>query len=689
MHISSIPRDIINFAFHPLESVTQGYHHFASVIHESFIGSVAYSLKGLFISSKLAKEISAVAKGRIPLNDPHLIVSAFNSSEFPRMRRDIARIFNRMGDPTLDITLKALFNDQAAKEPELLIQRLNSLLTLQKMESLFHFKFPNSQGIAQDAFAVAGPAHRDLEVRSEESHHHFLRLAKHYAFTTFEWIMDTLLNVLMLTDITDGDATKMEKQLVKTMQFTALAVGVEVLASWAVGLAGLTGSILAAATIFSSLALVAVTYMVVYLKYIKPAPLHLHPGDNLTDLAIKKQLLEVTARQEIAAKIIKMWELNSQFGEPIKHPVLVGESGVGKSKILNEVAKQMSEHPLSKHPQFKHVQLHSFNANHLVDGQGDPEHWELVLKNTEGYENKTALFVDEVSGGFRETKIFGNLILTAMDKYPYMAFATTREEYKNTIKNSKNDEAHLEGETKKNKRHPFKRRGLKYDVQPLKDEQVQLCLAQALKKVKSDFQISNEVVERLSHLENYDEIFKGCPQPLTSKTLLYMAILEASQKKLDRKNELRQKKDERELLDLQWENLNCPASSSEIGRQIFEKLKVLDEEISSLTVKVLQEERDLNEFNSLRDKLSEVVLQYKKLSLEIKKGVEKKRTSESLLKEYVLLAEYCKPALEGELQSRVKTMKNVEITLADIEPHIQKEAARLKKKLYKPAAASS
>ncbi len=102
MYTSSIGnRGVFDYAFHPISAVAAGSNYFTSVIHESYIGTAFYSLKNLFISSDIVKEIRGIVQNPLSMKSPDPLVKAFNAKEFPQLRSDISKILNHMQPATL------------------------------------------------------------------------------------------------------------------------------------------------------------------------------------------------------------------------------------------------------------------------------------------------------------------------------------------------------------------------------------------------------------------------------------------------------------------------------------------------------------------------------------------------------------------------------------------------------------
>jgi ATP-dependent Clp protease ATP-binding subunit ClpA len=675
MYTSSLEnRGVLNYAFQPFQAVAHRCDHFAAIIHDSFIGTAFYSVKNLFVSSAMAKEIAEIAKKNPKeLQNSAPLVAAFNSKEFPQVRAHISKILRGLDDQFLDGVLRDLFADQVNKQPELLVKRLNHLLTLEKVEQAVRSKIPRFKNTAQAAMDEAGPVSRDLGAKAKENQHHLIRLTKHYISSTFEWVMDTMMNVLMLTDITDGDATKLEKQMIKAMQFTALLVALDFLTSWMSSLIIFTGSVLSATAIFSVIGLSLIAFGIIYVKYLKPPPAHLHPATNLTELAIKGKLPPAVFREDIVAKIVTHLHINATIKNFRQHVLIVGESGVGKSLIINQLAKVLADGNVD--PSLKDLKVvYSANASDLVDGQGTPEHWELIRKNLENYEKNALLFIDEIQGAVEtdERKVLANLLLTAMDLngMPFMIFACTKQDY----------ETHL------TKNKAFLRRVTVIDVKSLDEEQTFAILAKEIKEDAPGIFIPHEVLEKvayLSKIEGCADVFGDCPQPLTSKRILYTAIAQKHMQKINKLEDLLREKSKRDLIDSKLESLNNPTSYSDEGAELYAQLEGedgLDQKISKLESEIEDANNKLNAFKSLLKKLSDLTNRYKHMSLDIKKAWENKKSSKSQLKEFLLLKEYQKKALEETIVAQRDQLGDIypEITLDDIDQYIAAEAASLR-----------
>jgi len=663
-------------ANYPLNVARAGYNQFASIIQHSYPYFCFFYLKNRLSPSAEVKLLRQSVSSKKEISDLSPVIDAIASDDFYKVRTDIHHILNRISDEQLNQVIKAVFADAARKDPQLIINKLNSLLTLEKITQVVKSEFLRFD-IQKAAIEIAGPAGREIDARKLENRNGLIRLTQYYILSTLDWLVETFMYIFMLRDITDGDATNTEKQMIAAMQWQAFRDNMTFISAWLIALTIYTGTVAMASFVTAAIAIPLMTIGFIYFKYFKPPPVHLHPATNLTELAAKGSLPTVLFRENIENQILTLLDINASTNNFRIYPLLIGESGVGKTDVIKSIAKKMNQGLIKE--SLKSLMCYSINTSMAVDGQGTPDHFELMLKNLAGYENKVFLTMDEIQGAFEtpERQVLGNLLLTAMDTngLPFMAFACTRKDY----------EKHL-------KTNPaFMRRVKVIEVDSLTESQTYAVLVQELAENFPDIIISAQVLEELACITR-DPAFSGSPQPITSKRILFEAIAKLRMDEFKQeKDDLNAKLNERKILDLEWKSNNNSVSyiaedaeSDKVNsleeENVFNKTvdpAVLNREISALKIELDKSLAKLDDFKDLLKDQNSLQTDINSFALKI----EKQRVSDKELKKFIFMLNYLKPALAQAIENRKEALGSScpEITPEVIRQKIADEKERMLK----------
>ncbi len=162
-------------------------------------------------------------------------------------------------------------------------------------------------------------------------------------------------------------------------------------------------------------------------------------GTNLTDLAKNKKLSNIIGREKEINQIIEILARKNK-----NNPILIGEAGVGKTAIVEELANLISNNNV---PTFlKNKQIISINISSIISGtkyRGEfEEKLNKILKECETKDN-IILFVDEIhtivgAGGAEGAIDASNILKPSLARGTIKLIgATTISEYKKTIATDK------------------------------------------------------------------------------------------------------------------------------------------------------------------------------------------------------------------------------------------------------------
>jgi hypothetical protein len=172
-------------------------------------------------------------------------------------------------------------------------------------------------------------------------------------------------------------------------------------------------------------------------------------------------------------------------------------------------------------------------------------------------------------------------------------------------------------------------------------------LKEAIKEVST---IRSQVIE-INGVKK--KVFEDCPQPATSIAITSKVLANARHPWFKEQEQMLQDlKNARDLLDhqLKLERGIHFLPYSEEGKKVQGNLGKLDKQIAELESELAAAKGELELFRSLVKKTSAIEEEIEALALEIKTANNKDKLSEDSLKQFLLLLNYLKPAMDQSLQ---------------------------------------
>jgi ATP-dependent Clp protease ATP-binding subunit ClpA len=166
----------------------------------------------------------------------------------------------------------------------------------------------------------------------------------------------------------------------------------------------------------------------VYFRWMCKAPVHLYPLNDsrkLNDTTSKNFI----GREEVIQEILYAWNIK-------RTPLLVGDPGVGKTTIIEEVARRIEQGEI---PEFVGKTCFFGSAAQLTSGSMmEQPPIQRVINTIQPYKENVVLALDEFHALMQaEDKTIPTLVRSVLDgsvkSLPYCLFATTTEDYKKYI----------------------------------------------------------------------------------------------------------------------------------------------------------------------------------------------------------------------------------------------------------------
>ncbi len=608
--------------------------------------------------SELGKRIYLLSiKETLDEEEIQLLVQAFKSDEFFKLKPFIAKILENESSKQVNAILKAIFKSHAFEDSKLLLEKIMSLCTLEKIEDVIRSEFALFSGASDTAMQLSKAASRHVALKELNSEIRFNNIISYYVMTTLEWLVESLEFITQLVDVTDPDASKMERQMVALMRYQAFRENLTIVAAGLVALALYTGSLLMTTAIAGAVVVVTLSLYVLYVKYLRPAPSEAHPGINKNASASKGLIPIVYGREEAVRGILATLEGNTKPGCARRYPMVRGATGIGKSDLGNAIALLLTSPECP--PEWKGKVLHVVSCADLITGSdrgGKMAHLHNIKDRLKDYEKDSILFFTEAHVGFKDKTFFlGQEFKTMCDGpegFPHMIFATTDKEY---MEYMARDVA-------------FARRLDFYDIDPTPDHVTEVVVSNQVLREAADVFFTPEAIHEVSTIRfqtimvegQGERVFENSPQPATSITITSKVLANARHpvfKEQERK--LQELKHLRDGIDchLKLERGAAYLPYSEEGKRVQNQLDDLNFQINALETELSTAKNELDRFRSLVKKTSQLQEEIELAALAIKEAKERNHLSEANLTRFILLLNYLKPAMEESLKDMAREMK--------------------------------
>lgn len=263
-------------------------------------------------------------------------------------------------------------------------------------------------------------------------------------------------------------------------------------------------------------------------------------GIDLTEKALKGETDPVVGRDDEIEKLINILSRRSK-----NNPLLVGEAGVGKTAVVEELARRISNDEVPEHLKRKRiisVEIASLVAGTKYRGEFE-ERVSKILREIETRDD-IIIFIDEVhtivgAGGAEGAIDASNILKPSLARGKFKLIgATTLEEYKKTIEKDK----------------AFDRRFQKIEIaEPTEEKTYQILLE--LKELYCSFHgvsIDNDLLKKIIKLSN--KYIHNRMQPDKSIDILDEVCSKVQLKKSKEQNQIRLIKGKLEKLEKEKNN---------------------------------------------------------------------------------------------------------------------------------------
>ncbi len=686
---------------------------------EQFRAAVSMNLRELFpkVASKVCPgflkpkaETTLCRQLRILANDANadfgkdqeqLLLQAFQSKEFGLLRPYLQKIIDRLSDVELNDLLKFLFGAHPEEDAKPLLYKLVGLLTSQKIGSAISSEFPLYAGVEAESAKVAKLVRRGRDLESTARKGKLLARVWLCVTSYYEKVTTTVGLAFGLTESRSnntavsimygggewqaqarwarwtavwGMATYCMSNLTNICSNASYYALEYLLEECPVNPAAYVSDIPLVGDLVTSYAPAALlggictftAYKIHGLLKKNPSPEQLPPFSNKVSEAIEGKVNKVYGRDMELRQVINALKANR--GTTRLHPILVGQSGAGKTEVVNALARALASDDII--PELKGKKLHAANTSEVFAGFNKTDLLDAVRAHVKGFEKDSIFFFDEIQSIFMtpEGKEASQVLKSLLDPnakgWPFCILATTYEEYEKYIASDK----------------AFVRRTTRIDVSPLTDEQTYTVLTDMVRLEAPDLSVDPEAIKEAAFIRANDVSFATASQPLLGKTLLSKAFERARDpKNIELTKQLQKLYDERGLIECNYGiafGINALAYS-EAGVNRNAELDRINANITSLENQIAANDKNAKDLQDLIKKRAETKRAIDLMSIRIEDGLKANKASPKAINEFLLKYHYLQLALDEAVRQKIDSMviAPMVITADSIKDVIREEKA--------------
>jgi DNA replication protein DnaC len=565
-----------------------------------------------------------------------LFVQALTSANFHILRPGLKKIFSSLDMATQDEYLQTIVKESVHLKKNELISKCLHLLTEADLKKLVEFKWCNnekpqySQLIKNymDCYEINAkyrPYDPTIAFLKSE-----IKALIPQVINFLLSIFDTLIVTIQFFEIGESPKSSWEASNQLDVYQKILSIPLSIL--WVLN-AYFPNPIICGTAFL--LTIVALGLAIYSYKWLKPVPIKLSKTINLTDLATQGKIPQVIGRGVEITKVMNclIQNLNSNVKE---HVLLVGDSGVGKTTIIEGLALKIASGNVPD--ELKGVKVFITNAAKInqKNYMAEKSPLEEIIKKMRDHKGKILLVVDEIHEFMQGDASLRNEFLSLLDSscqsIPLFIGITSSYQY------NKHSEVFKE---------PALARRLKsvIEIKETDKNQTITILKSMLQLYYPEISdMSEEICEKIYALS--DGNHKSL-EPLNSKGLL--SILAENIRSGLKGNHLKEALD---ALNAELQRLELPKVGPISPEKIFTPLN----DLKGLKEKILKKENEIKEHNKIVDSYKSLKNQRRKREVFLNQLAKKINASDINLKptdklthHFLFESLYLIPAMEKEL----------------------------------------
>lgn len=449
-------------------------------------------------------------------------------------------------------------------------------------------------------------------------------------------VMESIINALGVSDFLKNDESKWDSDRKFQKLFMLISLFSMLTAILVPTLGAATSGYIIGGTLFG-IAGISILY-----PKISPVPRHLSYAENLTKKFHQKEMNSLSCssgREAILEEIAAQLNTNQKKDATRKHPIIIGESGIGKSQTIEALVERIESGIGKECSKLKGMTVFSINVPDMIDPVDvfatDP------LKQIEqeiGRHTKNVILVlEEIGDGYRrENKNFSSRFKKRLDNnhFPLVIGVTTKKEWTNNMANDA----------------PVARRFAPFEITNTTQEETKEILRRSFAQMDKGYLKEDDIFTTIYEKTSA----KNWPQPLESRLALQESIKKIAESQtphLKKLNKLHVLEEQREALSSK-DLSDAPKQKSPTE----DELQKLTQQIKDLEKEIIEDQKRLACFNQMREKLPHLK---SKLCETIVKINNQKNPSLNL---FMLLEAVVRPTLIQQIEKAAKEL-NVRATI--------------------------
>jgi hypothetical protein len=312
------------------------------------------------LSQQIQESISSILTPS-PLNlEIDIIINALKTENFSQAKTDFKGKLEAMDASEIKILLDTLAqqacNQILTADPFEVLDRILNLMTLEQVEAAVKIKCGNYESALKIAKEMLIEAQLVIENTEKKEVSPGIIAKIKEMFNSILIVLDTLLAGFGLSDLFTQSDNDSHANL-KIQKILMLITLLSTLTSLLVVVIG--GSWIAAA-VTGGLFILLIVLAAVYIKFLKPSPIEIPNGVNLSDQVSKGFIPHIDGRKktkdQLAAALIESKKTKH-------HPMLTGATNVGKTATVKSLARDIVE---GRYPELKGKTVFYFNVADLL-----------------------------------------------------------------------------------------------------------------------------------------------------------------------------------------------------------------------------------------------------------------------------------------------------------------------------------
>lgn len=535
-------------------------------------------------------------------------------SELQKVKEEI----NNLSMEAIDALLSELSYEIIKTDSSKGLETVLELIPKNKMEQLLTHK-GNSfdiEAVAKELSGALQSLECVLEAETKSKIPSKLEQMFKFVLSFFRNIIDTFLIAFTLYDIGKDPQSAWEASAMLDIYYKFFMLPTLVFLAFKVIFPTITWP---AVLLTSGTLLAIVTFLVLYVKYLRPCPDQLpHCEANFTKDVREGKIRRIAGRSDEIERMLN--QLSGSQKRLKKHILLVGETGVGKTKLVQGLAERI-ESPYYNGP-LKGKKIFQVSTASLLQstyyGYADQTKY---LLNRAGDLKKVIFFFDEIHAAFKNDSNLSNFLKLIFDKEDFLCIAATTDkefkkyiagdefkEYLTKVETKDREPGFVEDAEKKAKESEnlgdaaFLGRFEVIEVKPLEKEAVKEVLKEQAEAYEPSLEVSEDALDEIISIVETQPKKKSSPDAELS---LFLKVASKASRVLEPNwcpRELQQLKLKREsLLQACKKNFDLinPYSSSSIA---FKKdLKHVSEQIEKQQLELVKVQEWLKKFQNIQN----------------------------------------------------------------------------------------